>query len=170
MYISKGRDLHPIRKLENGESLDKVFRIGGVHITGYVIDEAKSDGDVIYHALTDALSGIGFHPYNGNFYEHVETMLKHPITNSKDWVLSAKQRFDRQNVKLVSVALQFTGKYPRIDPIRELIIKNVSGVLTINPENTSLSASSGNNVGEVGRGEAVEALVDILYQKNGRTI
>jgi 2-C-methyl-D-erythritol 2,4-cyclodiphosphate synthase len=155
--IGLGTDLH---RLESGKPLV----LGGVTIPFEKGPAGHSDGDVLIHALCDALLGalamrdIGFH---------------FPDTNPEHKG-AASIRFLREVVSKVlhagwlvanvdaTIHLEKPKLKPHIDEIRSVLAHELHTYIG----NVSVKAKTGEEVGLVGEGNAIEALVVcLLYRK-----
>lgn len=155
--IGMGTDLH---RLVEGKPLV----LGGVIIPFDHGSEGHSDGDVLIHATCDALLGalalrdIGYHfPDNDprfkgaasiRFLREVMAMVKqngYAVAN-----IDATIHLERPKLK------------PYIDDIRAMMALE----LDVEIREVSVKAKTGEGVGPVGEGRAVEALVICLLIKN----
>ena len=88
--------------------------------------EANSDGDVILHALFNALStaiggkSLGF---------YADKMFKDGITDSKKYLEFILNKVKERNYKISNVAIMLEGKRPRIDGYIDKIKASLSKIL-----------------------------------------
>jgi 2-C-methyl-D-erythritol 2,4-cyclodiphosphate synthase len=148
MRIGHGHDLH---RFGPGDRV----RLGGVtipHTHGLV---AHSDGDVLLHALMDALLGaaalgdIGRHfpPGDARFAGADSRELLREVAR-----LVAAQGFSVANCDLTLVA-----ESPRIGPHREAMAANIAADLGIERGRVNVKATTAEGLGAVGRGEGIAA-------------
>ncbi|WP_284380982.1 2-C-methyl-D-erythritol 2,4-cyclodiphosphate synthase [Litoribrevibacter albus] len=153
MRIGHGYDVHAFGPGE-------LITLGGVkisHTHGFV---AHSDGDVLIHALCDALLGaaalgdIGQHfPDTSSEFENIDSrkLLRHVMELLKDrgyWVI---------NVDCTIVA-QAPKMAPHIDQMRVLLASD----LAITQADINVKATTTEKLGFVGRKEGVEAHAVVL--------
>ena len=147
---------HDIHRLVAGKQLI----LGGVHIPGESGFDTHSDGDVLSHALVDALAGaiadgdLGTHfPENdpeaedARSLEFVEQFARH-VTDA-GYAVANVDCF----IVLGTVRLR-----PHIDSIRA----NVADALGIDLERVSVKARSNDGIGPEGDGSACAAWANVL--------
>jgi 2-C-methyl-D-erythritol 2,4-cyclodiphosphate synthase len=132
----------------------KACRIGGVLFEEVPGFDADSDGDVIYHALCNAITSITHIPIMGDLAIHLCHEKK--ITDSAVYVQEALKTLKKY--KIVHVALTLEGKRPKFQPRVEAIRAQVAKLLQIPLEAVGLTATSGNELNACGRGEGVSCL------------
>ncbi len=154
--VGHGYDVHA---LEDGLDL----KLGGVqiaHTKGFV---AHSDGDVLTHALCDALLGaaalgdIGLHfPDTDPRYKGIDSLelLKKVCT------LLRERGYAICNVD-TTVALQS----PRIRPYVEAIRESLARAMGVETDLVSVKATTTEKMGFVGREEGAEATAVALISK-----
>ena len=156
MRIGSGYDVH---KLVEGRDLV----LGGVKIPSDLGCLAHSDGDVLIHALCDALLGalalgdIGLHfPDNDNSYKGIDST----ILLEKCMQLVAQRGYTVGNVD-TTIALQSPKLRPHIDSMRE----RLAAVMNIPVEDVSVKATTTERLGFEGRREGVSAYATVLLVK-----
>jgi 2-C-methyl-D-erythritol 2,4-cyclodiphosphate synthase len=140
----------------------KKLYIGGVFIDAPFGADAHSDGDVLLHAICDALFGaaglrdIGFHfPDTDHQYKNIDSkeLLK------KTSQIIAQSGFTIGNID-ATVILQSPKLSPYIPQIQEVISK----ILNIPITAISIKAKTAENMGFVGRSQAIEAQTAVLIE------
>jgi 2-C-methyl-D-erythritol 2,4-cyclodiphosphate synthase len=147
--VGFGFDVH---RLASGESLI----LGGVNFEGAELGTvAHSDGDVLLHAIMDALLGslalgdIGEHfPDTDARYRDVSSMKL--LEHVRDLVL-AKQ------MQIVNVDSMVVLEAPRLRPHVETMRRNIASALGIPFERVSIKATTNEKMGFIGRREGVTA-------------
>lgn len=137
--------------------------LGGIRIEHELGCVAHSDGDVVIHALCDALLGaaalgdIGLHfPDNSDTYKGIDSK----ILLRKTIELLAHHGYRIGNVDC-TLCLQRPKVRPYIDTMR----RTLANVMGIAVENVSVKATTTEKLGFVGRQEGVEAhAVVLIYQ------
>jgi len=154
--VGFGYDVH---KLKEGEQLI----IGGNKINHYKGTVAHSDGDVLIHAICDALLGaanlrdIGFHfPDNSSEFKNIDSkiLLKKTISLIKE------KGFSINNIDS-SIVLQ-TPKVKNFIAEMQMIL---SKTMDIDNDDISIKATTTEKLGFVGREEGVSAYAVVLIQK-----
>ena len=142
-----GQDSHAFEK-STEIMFAKPLVLGGVVFNGYPCLSANSDGDVILHALTNAVSGITCKNILGKV---ADDMCKRGITDSAE--------YSRVALKDLASRPKFA---PKIDEIRHSLAA-LSGL----PENAcGITATSGERLTSFGRGLgiAVIAAVTVSFE------
>ncbi|MBR3664660.1 MAG: 2-C-methyl-D-erythritol 4-phosphate cytidylyltransferase [Desulfovibrio sp.] len=156
MRLGQGYDVHRF-----GGS--RPLLLGGVPIASDLTIEAHSDGDVLLHAIMDALLGcaalgdIGDHfPDADPAYAGISSSL---LLDRVLELLSQK--------KLVPLHLDATVicQKPRISPYKEQIRKNISRLLGLGCDAVNIKATTEEKLGFTGRVEGIKASCVILCAK-----
>lgn len=157
MYrIGQGFDVH---RLAAGETL----WLGGIlipHIKGTV---AHSDGDVLIHAVCDALLGalnlgdIGTHfPDNSEKYKDID---------SKILLAETYSMVKSMGFNIINIDSTICAQQPKLKPYIPKMKETVAEVLGISHNQISIKATTSENIGYVGREEGISASAVVLLQK-----
>lgn len=148
LRIGLGVDAHAF-----GEGIPLV--LGGVaidHPHGLV---GHSDGDVVAHALTDALLGAaGLADIGALFPSHDE---RYRGADSLGLLAGAYGEVRRAGFTLVNADCVLIGQAPRIAPYREEMRRRLAGALDVEPELVNVRATTTDRLGFTGRGEGLAA-------------
>ncbi|RLJ21274.1 2-C-methyl-D-erythritol 2,4-cyclodiphosphate synthase [bacterium endosymbiont of Escarpia laminata] len=148
MRIGQGYDAH---RFESGKRL----LLGGVEIKHDQGLEAHSDGDVLIHALCDALLGaagmgdIGRHfPDSANEYAGIDSrrLLQRVVKLVQDAGLRVG------NVDLTAVAQR-----PKLAPYIDTMQARLASDLQVEPARVNVKATTTEGMGFTGRGEGIAA-------------
>lgn len=145
------------------ENSSKPFVMGGV-----IFDEedlpgfkANSDGDVLLHALCNAISSLTHVLILGNIAD--DLCLKDGITDSQVYVQEALKTLGRQ--KIVHVAFTVEALRPKINPMREKIRENVARMLNLDIEQVGLTATTGEGLTDYGCGDGVSVFCTLTTEE-----
>jgi 2-C-methyl-D-erythritol 2,4-cyclodiphosphate synthase len=148
-----GYDVH---RLAEGEELI----LGGIKIEYHKGTIAHSDGDVLIHAVCDALLGaadlrdIGFHfPDNSEDFKGIDSkiLLKRTVK------LLRNKNFEIGNIDS-TIALQS----PKIKDFIPLMKKTLADVMQISEEDISIKATTTEKLGFIGTGDGIAAYSSVL--------
>ena len=145
--IGLGYDIH---RLSEGRRLV----IGGVEIPHEKGPEGHSDGDVLIHAIIDAILGASA---MGDIGSHF------PDTDSEYKDIASTELLRRVSEKVAKVGrVEYLDSVvvierPKLAPHIVEIRKALAGVLEIPEEKISIKAKTAEGLGAVGREEAIEA-------------
>ena len=156
LKIGLGRDIH---RLVEGRR----FLLGGVEISFEKGVFGHSDGDVLAHAVTDALLGAAGLGDIGEFYPDTDPAYKD--ADSMELLKNAWQKVKAQGFSLVNLDCVVICERPRILPYRELIIRSLAEALEVDPGSIFVKGKSNEGLGPTGRGEAAEVLAVCLLKK-----
>lgn len=126
--------------------------LGGVIFEGVPGLDADSDGDIIFHAICNAISSLSGVPILGAIAK--ELCRKDGITDSQVYVEKALKTLGKQT--LVHVALTIEGKRPRLEDQIKAIRKQVSRALLLPEKAIGLTATSGEGLTDVGCGDGLQ--------------
>ncbi len=152
-----GYDLH---KLVEGRKL----MLGGIEIPFEKGEDGHSDGDVLLHAITDALLGASAMGDIGSFFPPEEAKWKD--ADSKMLLKTVWQEITQKGWKLENLDCVIALEKPKFIPYREKVIQSIADVLEVNSDQIFVKAKTGEKIGKIGRGEAIEAFATCLLSKN----
>ena len=155
MRIGLGVDAHA---LEEGVPLV----LGGVAFDAPRGLAGHSDGDVIAHALIDAVlgaAGLGdigtLFPSGGEEWQGASSL---------DLLARAYLQVLDAGFQLVSADCVFVGEEPRIGPERARMQARLAEAMGVEPEFVTVRATTTDHLGFTGRGEGLAALAVALLQ------
>ncbi|GMB95944.1 2-C-methyl-D-erythritol 2,4-cyclodiphosphate synthase [Helicobacter sp. NHP22-001] len=141
----------------------KIMKLGGIVIApSDCVDcgfKAHSDGDVLLHALIDALLGAINGGDIGMYYSDKDPSFKNK--DSAQMLQEIHQLVQSVGHFVERVDLTLFADMPKIAPYRALIKRNLAELLGMRVENINLKATTFEGLGFIGRkeGVGVQALV-----------
>jgi 2-C-methyl-D-erythritol 2,4-cyclodiphosphate synthase len=148
LRIGLGVDAHAF-----GEGIPLV--LGGVtidHPHGLI---GHSDGDVVAHALTDALLGAaGLGDIGALFPSDDE---RYRGADSLGLLADAYRRVRGAGYELVNADCILIGEAPRVAPHRDAMCSRLAAALGVPPERVNVRATTTDRLGFTGRGEGLAA-------------
>jgi 2-C-methyl-D-erythritol 2,4-cyclodiphosphate synthase len=156
LRIGLGRDLH---RLAEGRR----FVLGGVEIPFPKGELGHSDGDVLIHALIDALLGASGTGDIGTFFPPSDDRWKD--ASSLGLLDIVWDKLCGQGWRIVNIDCVVSCEKPTLLPYREKIREAIGYTLGIDAGQIFLKGKTGEGIGEIGRGEAVEAIAVCLLEK-----
>jgi 2-C-methyl-D-erythritol 2,4-cyclodiphosphate synthase len=154
--IGLGIDVHQLSK-------DRDLFLGGIKIASEKGCIAHSDGDVLLHAICDALLGaanlrdIGFHfPDNSDEFKNIDSK----ILLSRTCNLLYSKGYKIENIDS-TVCLE----KPKIKDYIPEMIKTIAKVINISEDCISIKATTTEKLGFTGREEGVVALAVVSISK-----
>lgn len=138
--------------------------LGGVrfetHPTGPI---SHSDGDAVYHAVTDAILGALGQPDIGQLFP--DTDAKHAGEDSSVYVREAANRMADGGFALGNMDITMICESPKLGPHKQKMIENIARLLGCEAARINLKGKTHEKVDAVGEGRAVEVHVVALLAK-----
>lgn len=155
--VGFGYDIH---RLAEGESLI----LGGVEIPSAFGTVAHSDGDVLLHALCDALLGAAG---LGDIGEHFpDTDAQYRGISSIELLRRVMDLLHKENYRLVNVDCTLVLEKPKILPYKPAMRERIAEVCALPLKRVSLKATTSEKLGFVGSGEGIEAYAACQIEEN----
>ncbi len=142
--------------------------LGGVRIAHSQGLVAHSDGDVLIHALCDALLGalalgdIGRHfPDSDAQYENADSrkLLRHVVAMMRE-----------RGYTLGNLDATLIAQAPRMAAHIPAMIENLAADLDAAPERINVKATTTEGMGFTGRGEGIAAMATVLLERKGASV
>ncbi len=153
MRVGSGIDVHAFGP---GDAV----MLGGVRIPHDQGVVAHSDGDVLLHALVDAMLGAAALGDIGQHFPDTDPRWKGAA--SEQFVIAAVQMLARQSQRIINADLTLLAERPRIGPHRDVIRRRVAGLLSLPEHCVNLKATTTEHLGFVGRKEGLMAMATVL--------
>ncbi|MCL1890046.1 MAG: 2-C-methyl-D-erythritol 4-phosphate cytidylyltransferase [Desulfovibrionaceae bacterium] len=137
---------------------NRPLKLGGVRITSTDLAvQAHSDGDVLLHALMDALLGcVGAGDIGGLF---PDTDPRYDNMNSAILLAEVLELVQSKNFLPTHVDMTVVAQEPKIAPFRAAIIKNVAHLLHLNENLVNLKATTEEGLGFTGAKQGIKSMV-----------
>jgi 2-C-methyl-D-erythritol 2,4-cyclodiphosphate synthase len=129
--------------------------LGGVRIDHPRGLAGHSDGDVIAHALIDALLGAAGLGDIGSMFPSTDD--RHRGASSLDLLREAYREVTRAGWRLVNADCVLIGEEPRIGGVRDEMGAALAGALDAGADVVSVRATTTDRLGFTGRGEGLAA-------------
>ena len=156
MRIGQGFDVHAFAPVGSATQ----FRLGGVSITDNRGVIAHSDGDVLLHALMDAMLGaLGLEDIGHQF---PDTDPKYQNADSRELVKEVVTLMRKAGFWVVNLDATVLLEAPKVKPYRPLMIKAIAELLGCDSACVSVKATTTEKLGFIGRGEGLAAQVVVL--------
>jgi len=157
MRVGSGHDTH---RLVEGRSLI----LGGVRISHAKGLFGHSDADVVLHAITDALLGASALGDIGDLFP--DTDANNKDADSATFVREALRLLNQSSWRVVNLDVTIFAQEPKLGPVKDRIRENVAKLLNLSTDCVSVKAKTGEQVGHVGRGEAIGCHAIVLIEKS----
>lgn len=145
--VSVGQDSHAFEEQEG-----KPLILGGVRFDGYPGMRANSDGDVVLHALTNAVSGVTCRNILGSV---ADRMCQSGITDSSAYLAEALRDLAGLGFEITHVSFTIEGLRPKFAPKIEEMRAKIGSLLHLPGSCVGITATTGEGLTAFGRGEGL---------------
>ena len=156
MRIGFGSDTH---RLVPG----RLLKLGGIVIDSQTGAEAHSDGDVLIHALIDAMLGAAVLGDIGELFTPGDPEWKD--ADSRDLLAIVMEKMCIAGFSLIHMDSVIHLEKPSLKPYKNTIQKSLAGLLMMDIDHISIKAKTAEGLGSVGKGESISAEVIVLMEK-----
>lgn len=155
MRIGQGFDAH---RFTTGDHII----LGGVTIPHSHGIEAHSDGDVLLHAICDALLGAaGLGDIGMHFSDQDQA---HKNRDSREFMHDVASKLAEKKLNIINVDATLILQRPKIAAHKALMQKNIAADLGIAIESVNIKATTTEHMGFTGREEGIAAMAVVLIE------
>jgi 2-C-methyl-D-erythritol 2,4-cyclodiphosphate synthase len=137
--------------------------LGGVDFPGERGLAGHSDGDVVAHALIDAILGAAGLGDIGELFPSGDPQWRD--ASSARLLQRAYEVVKRAGFELVNADCVLIGEEPRVAPHREAMRARLAGALGVSPEQIAVRATTTDRLGFTGREEGLAAQAVALLSR-----
>jgi 2-C-methyl-D-erythritol 2,4-cyclodiphosphate synthase len=128
------------------------------HVPGF---NANSDGDVVFHAICNAISSLTGILILGDIAD--DLCLKDGITDSEVYLREALKTLGNQ--KICHVALTIEGKKPKFKEHLMTMRSNIARVMSLDISQVGITATSGEGLTDFGCGDGVQCFAIVSTEE-----
>jgi 2-C-methyl-D-erythritol 2,4-cyclodiphosphate synthase len=151
--IGQGIDFH---RLEKGLDL----WLGGIKIPSEKGCVAHSDGDVLLHAICDALLGAAGLKDIGYYFP--DTSLEFKNIDSKIILKKSYDIIKKEGFRVINIDSTICLENPKIASFSQEMKNVISAILETEPDNIAIKATTTEKLGFTGREEGLFAMAVVL--------
>ncbi len=159
--IGLGEDSHRFLSTFNPQ---KPIIIGGIPFSeAQKSFEANSDGDVVLHALCNALlSSIG----DKTFDTFAADMCRSGLTDSQLYLERTQALIQEKypEFSLINVIISLEGQYPKIAPRHDEMVTHLQKILGLKANQIGLTYTTGEGLSDFGRGLGLKCICQVFTQ------
>jgi 2-C-methyl-D-erythritol 2,4-cyclodiphosphate synthase len=148
MKVGQGFDVHAFGPGE-------FVMLGGVRVPHTAGVVAHSDGDVILHALCDALLGAAGLGDIGQHFSDKDPRWKG--ADSAQFVTGVLQMLAARKLRVGNVDITVIAEAPKVGPVRDAIRARIAELLRVPPSDVNIKATTTERLGFLGRSEGIAA-------------
>lgn len=135
--------------------------LGGCTIPNEIGLDADSDGDVVLHALFNAISSaIG----ERSIGYYSDKMCKDGITDSREYLKVILGKLSQKNYKIGNVSIMVEAQKPRLEKHTDKIKKSLSRILDLDRSDIGIAYTSGEGMTSFGQGKGMQCFVVVTIK------
>lgn len=161
LRIGSGFDAHKFSE----EALDTDIMLGGVAVSHTHAILAHSDGDVVLHALVDAILGAQAEGDIGLHFPPSDPQWKGK--DSRFFVEHAVSLLHQKKGHLINADITIIAQTPKIGPHRQAMQQSIASLLHLPKNLVNIKATTTEHMGFTGRKEGIAAHAVILVEMHG---
>ena len=154
--VGLGYDLHRLVK-------NRKLIIGGIEFDFELGEDGHSDGDVLLHAITDALLGAAGISDIGELFPPNDDKWKG--ADSAKLLQEAYKLVKAEGWKIENIDCVIQLEKPKFLPKRKEVCKNIAKILQIEENQVFVKAKTGEKLFPIGTSEAINAQVVCLLSR-----
>ncbi len=155
--VGIGYDLH---RLVAGRKL----LLGGVELPFEKGEDGHSDGDVLFHAITDAVLGSSGLGDIGSFFPPEDNKWKN--ADSAELLRTVMKEVRANGWQIENIDCVVKLEKPKFIPYRQQVIESIARVLEVPADCVFVKAKTGEKLPPIGTSDAVEAYAVCLLSKS----
>jgi 2-C-methyl-D-erythritol 2,4-cyclodiphosphate synthase len=134
--------------------------LGGIRVPYSRGVVAHSDGDVVLHALCDALLGAAGLGDIGQHFKDSDPQWKG--ADSRRFVKAVVQMLRTRMLRVGNADITVLAEAPKVGPVRDEIRRQVAQLLEVSEEFVNVKATTTERLGFLGRAEGIAAQAVVL--------
>lgn len=137
------------------------LKLGGVRITGHKKLKANSDGDVVLHAVYNAIAqALG----GKSLGSMTDKLCAEGKADSAIYVRDIMEKMKERGYEVHHCGVSIEGNRPKIDPISDRLKKKIGALLKVKQEAIGITATTGEDLTPFGRGEGIQCFANITLK------
>jgi 2-C-methyl-D-erythritol 2,4-cyclodiphosphate synthase len=139
--------------------------LGGINIPSKLGAKAHSDGDVVFHAITEAIIGALAKGDLGDYFPPTDPQYKN--YDSSKFVLKAMELLKKEKYQINNVDITIILQDPKLGKNKVLIRDNIVKLMKLKKDQVNVKAGTAEKLGDIGKGKGVISFVTLLIEKVG---
>ena len=152
-----GYDIHRLKK-------GRRFLLAGVEIPASKGEDGHSDGDVLAHAVCDAVLGASSLGDIGELFPPSDPAWKD--ADSMKLLRNVFTLVKQAGWQVVNLDCVVICEKPKVLPFRNRLRDSLSAALEVSADSVFVKGKTAEGLGPVGKGKAVEVFAQCLLEKN----
>lgn len=134
--------------------------LGGIRVPYSRGVVAHSDGDVVLHALCDALLGAAGLGDIGQHFKDSDPQWRG--ADSRRFVQAVLQMLRTRGLKVGNADITVLSEAPKVSPIRDEMRRQIAALLEVSEDRVNVKATTTERLGFLGRSEGLAAQAAVL--------
>ena len=151
-----GTDIHQL-------IADKALMLGGVEVPFHLGLLAHSDGDVVLHAVIDAVLGATGQGDIGTLFSDTDPHWRD--ADSWDLTLRVREKFKKDRWEVVNLDVIIHAEAPKLGSYKGQMKRAIAGLLDTDFVNVNIKAKTNEGLDAVGEGRAIASTANILMRR-----
>ncbi len=151
-----GTDIHKLVS-------DRPLLLGGVQVPFELGLLGHSDGDVVLHAVMDAVLGAAGLGDIGSLFPDTDSQWKD--ANSSDLLYEVREYVKQYNWQVVNLDVIIHTQLPKLEPYKGQMKREIAGLLETDFANVNIKAKTNEGLDAVGEGRAIAATAAVLMRR-----
>jgi 2-C-methyl-D-erythritol 2,4-cyclodiphosphate synthase len=139
--------------------------LGGINIPSKLGAKAHSDGDVVFHAITEAIIGALAKGDLGDHFPPTDPQYKN--YDSSKFVIKAMELLKKEKYQINNVDITIILQDPKLGKNKVLIRDNIVKLMKLKKDQVNVKAGTAEKLGDIGKGKGVISFVTLLIEKVG---
>jgi 2-C-methyl-D-erythritol 2,4-cyclodiphosphate synthase len=156
MKVGIGYDIH--RLVEERKLL-----LCGVEIPYFKGLLGYSDGDVVMHAVADAMLGALSLGDIGQHFPNTDPEFKD--ISSSEIIKRVRDMIEARNYAVNNVDTIILAEEPKVYPFRDKMVESMAAALAIDKARINIKATTNEGVGSIGKGDAIAAYAVVTLEE-----
>ena len=153
MKVGSGFDVHAFGP-------GSFVMLGGVRVPHTAGVVAHSDGDVVLHAVCDALLGAAGLGDIGQHFSDKDSKWKG--ADSAQFVTAVLAMLTARKLRVGNCDVTVIAETPKVGPVRDSMRRRLAELLGVSSENVNIKATTTERLGFLGRSEGIAAQAIVL--------
>jgi len=154
--VGQGFDVHAFQE-------GRRLVLGGVDIAHTHGLAAHSDGDVLLHALCDALLGAAGLGDIGRHFPDTDAAYRG--IDSRKLLRAVMDKLAQRGLRVGNADLTVVAQAPKLAPHVDAMCRNIAADLQVEPERVNVKATTTEQLGFTGRREGIAAFAVVLLEE-----
>lgn len=157
----KSDNLYGIGEDSHAFDSEGTLTLAGVEVSDFPKLKGNSDGDLISHALFNAISSaLG----KASISKTADPMCQRGITNSLEYLREILHSTKARGLHINNISISLECSRPKIEPLVDRMKESLSKVCEIDKNSIGITATSGEGLSSFGRGEGIRCSCVVSLQ------